>query len=93
MREWLSERRLPRPLRRALRERRRLQARPWEEDLLHWAKDGSLHGHLVPPLEADGPLRLLGLLRRSRRLSTTSDGWCPVWAEEVTRQYLLDPEV
>ena len=80
MREWLSERRLPRPLRRALRERRRLQERPWEEDLLHWAKDGSLHGFLVPPLEPEGPLRVLGLVRPSRRL-------------EVARQYLTGPEV
>ncbi len=89
MREWLSARALTPGLRRALRERRRLRARPWEEHLLHWAKDGSLHGHRLPP---PGPRGLLGRFRRRRRLSTTTDGWCPAWAEEVQRQYLPDPE-
>lgn len=55
-----------------LHERRQLLDRPWEEDLLHWARDGTLHGHLTPP--ADG-----------RRRSVTSDGWCPCWARQVHR--------
>jgi len=58
-----------------MRERRALQRRPWEEDLLHWAKDGTLHGSVSPP--SDG-----------RRRSTTSDGWCPAWALELQRRYL-----
>ncbi len=51
----------------ALQERRQLLDRPWEEDLLHWHRDGDswvLHGSAAPP--ADG-----------RRRSTTRDGWCP----------------
>jgi hypothetical protein len=51
----------------ALQERRQLLDRPWEEDFLHWHRDGDrwvLHGHAAPP--ADG-----------RRHSTTRDGWCP----------------
>ena len=50
-----------------LQERRQLLDRPWEEDFLHWHRDGDtwqLHGEHAPP--ADG-----------RRRSTTSDGWCP----------------
>ena len=78
MRSWWSGRRLARSLRRELSERQALRARPWEEDLLHWAKDGSLHGRLVPPAPR----------RHGRRPSTTADGWCPAWAEEVSRQYL-----
>lgn len=78
-------------MRRAIRERQALQARPWEEDLLHWAKDGTLHGRLLPPAPEARAGSLLR--RRGRRLSTTSDGWCPAWAEEVTRQYLAGPEV
>lgn len=62
-------------MRRAMRERRLLQDRPWEEDFLHWAKDGTLHGTCAPP--PDG-----------RRRSTTPDGWCPAWALELQRQYL-----
>lgn len=58
-----------------MRERRSLQDRPWEEEMLHWAKDGSLHGTVSPP--ADG-----------RRHSTTTDGWCPGWALELQRKYL-----
>ena len=58
-----------------MRERRSLQGRPWEEEMLHWAKDGSLHGTVSPP--PDGKHR-----------STTSDGWCPGWAVELQRQYL-----
>ncbi|GAB2592119.1 hypothetical protein [Microlunatus antarcticus] len=58
-----------------MRERRSLQDRPWEEDLLHWAKDGTLHGHVTPP--SDG-----------RRRSITADGWCPGWALELQRKYL-----
>ena len=60
-----------------MRERSALQDRPWEEDLLHWAKDGTLHGTIPPP--ADG-----------RRRSTPSDGWCPGWALEMQRRYLAD---
>lgn len=85
MRSWWSGRRLDRSLRRALRERQALRARPWEEDLLHWAKDGSLHGRLLPAPPGPWAPR--------RRQSTTGDGWCPAWAEEVQRQYLPDPEV
>jgi hypothetical protein len=47
-----------------LHERLDLLRRPWEEELLHWAADGSLHGRLVPP-------------RDGRRRSTTRGGWCP----------------
>lgn len=75
MRDWWRDRRLARSLRRAMRERRGLQDRPWEEDLLHWAKDNTLHGRFTPP--ADG-----------RRRSITKDGWCPAWAREVQRKYL-----
>ncbi len=52
---------------RELHERQRLLDRPWEEELLHWHRDGDswqLHGSQPPP--ADG-----------RRRSTTADGWCP----------------
>ncbi len=51
---------------RRLLERQALRDRPWEEDFLHWAWDGDswqLHGHHVPP--------------PGRRLSVTSEGWCP----------------
>lgn len=75
MRTWLSALRLPRALRRAMRERRALQQRPWEETLLHWARDGTLHGRFAPP-------------SRGRRRSTTRDGWCPGWATEMQRRYL-----
>jgi hypothetical protein len=63
-----------------MRERRALQNRPWEEDLLHWAKDGTLHGTVSPP--KDG-----------RRHSTTADGWCPGWAHEMQRRYLPATDV
>ena len=53
-----------------IHERRQLLDRPWEEDLLHFARDGQLHGHIPPP--NDG-----------RRHSVTSDGWCPGWARQV----------
>lgn len=53
-----------------IHERQSLLNRPWEEDLLHFARDGSLHGHLPPP--TDG-----------RRHSVTSDGWCPGWAQQM----------
>lgn len=36
--------------------------RPWEEDWLHWAADGRLHGTCPPP--------------DHRRHSVTSTGWC-----------------
>jgi hypothetical protein len=52
---------------RELGERRVLLDRPWEEDFLHWARDGQrcqLHGHLVPS-------------PRRRASSVTSRGWCP----------------
>ena len=55
-----------------IHERQQLRNRPWEEDLLHFALDGQLHGHLPPP--NDG-----------RRHSVTSDGWCPGWAEQARR--------
>ena len=47
-----------------LEQRRELLDRPWEEDFLHWAADGTLHGERVPPAGR-------------RRCSTTSGGWCP----------------
>jgi hypothetical protein len=47
-----------------LHERAALMNRPWEEDLLHWAGDGTaLHGWLVPPA--------------GHHRSTTRGGWCP----------------
>jgi hypothetical protein len=46
-----------------LHERLELLRRPWEEELLHWAADGTLHGQLVP--------------HGRRRRSTTRGGWCP----------------
>jgi len=52
---------------RRLVERQALRNRPWEEDFLHWSGDGDswqLHGHRIPPT-------------RGRRLSLTSEGWCP----------------
>ena len=55
---------------RRLRERQQLRLRPWEEDFLHFALDGRLHGHLPPP-EGD------------RRRSVTTDGWCPGWARQT----------
>lgn len=51
-----------------LHQRRRLLDRPWEEELLHFAPDGHLHGHLTPP--------------DTRRRSTTARGWCPCWARQ-----------
>ncbi|WP_433291747.1 hypothetical protein ACQPZQ_02865 [Pseudonocardia sp. CA-142604] len=47
-----------------LEQRRELLDRPWEEDFLHWAADGTLHGDRIPPIGR-------------RRYSTTSGGWCP----------------
>lgn len=55
-----------------LYERRELVNRPWEEEFLHFALDGSLHGRITPP--SDG-----------RRRSVTSDGWCPGWARQHRR--------
>ena len=46
-----------------LAERQDLLNRPWEEEFLHWAADGTLHGVHTPP-------------RRGRH-STTRAGWCP----------------
>ena len=48
-----------------IHERQSLLNRPWEEEFLHFARDGSVHGHLLSPT-SDG-----------RRRSVTSDGWCP----------------
>jgi hypothetical protein len=59
----------------ALHERRALVDRPWEEDLLHWHRDGDswqLHGEQAPP--PDG-----------RRRSTTADGWCPGGVSRLRR--------
>ena len=55
-----------------LHERRELLNRPWEEEFLHYALDGKLHGHLLPP-------------PNSRGHSVTSDGWCPGWARQSSR--------
>ncbi|KAA9150717.1 hypothetical protein FPZ12_040545 [Amycolatopsis acidicola] len=46
-----------------LAERQALLNRPWEEEFLHWSRDGELHGHLIPP--------------RGRPRGVTRDGWCP----------------
>ena len=47
-----------------LHERALLLDRPWEEEFLHWAADGTaLHGWRVPPDD--------------RHRSTTRSGWCP----------------
>ena len=61
---------------RRLHERQQLRLRPWEEDFLHFALDGRLHGHLPPP--EDG-----------RRHSVTADGWCPGWARQARRSATL----
>jgi hypothetical protein len=53
-------------------ERRQLLDRPWEEDFLHFALDGTVHGFVAPP--EDG-----------RRRSVTADGWCPCWARQQHR--------
>lgn len=55
-----------------IHERQVLLNRPWEEDFLHVARDGSVHGHLLPPTDRRGH-------------SVTSDGWCPGWARQVRR--------
>jgi hypothetical protein len=47
-----------------LEQRRELLDRPWEEEYLHWAADGTLHGVRIPPAGR-------------RRFSTTTGGWCP----------------
>ena len=60
-----------------LYERRELLNRPWEEEFLHFAFDGRLHGHLPPP--DDG-----------RRHSVTSDGWCPGWARQSAHRADLE---
>jgi hypothetical protein len=60
-----------------LEQRRELLDRPWEEDFLHWAADGTLHGDRIPPATR-------------RRYSTTSGGWCPRLAcagEAPTRRF------
>lgn len=75
VKRWWSARQLPRSMRRAMQARRALANRPWEEEYLHWAKDGTLHGTVSPPVDG-------------RRHSTTADGWCPAWAVELQRQYL-----
>lgn len=49
-----------------LEQRRALLDRPWEEEFLHWAADGSLHGNQLPPAA-----------KRGRSHSTTTGGWCP----------------
>ena len=93
MKNWWRGRRLSRALRQAIRERQALQTRPWEEDLLHWAKDGTLHGQHLPPVlpRRAWPFRLV--VPGAQRVSTTSDGWCPGWALEVQRAYLPDIDV
>lgn len=54
-----------------IHERQALLRRPWQEEVLHLARDGSVHGHLLPPIDG-------------RRHSVTSDGWCPGWARQVS---------
>ncbi|GAA1307258.1 hypothetical protein GCM10009610_20520 [Pseudonocardia xinjiangensis] len=49
-----------------LEQRRALLDRPWEEEFLHWAADGSLHGSRLPPVA-----------KHRRGHSTTTGGWCP----------------
>ena len=46
-----------------LGQRQELLNRPWAEEFLHWAQDGTLHGHLTPPSH--------------RFRSITRSGWCP----------------
>jgi hypothetical protein len=52
-----------------INERLDLLERPEEEAYLHWARNETLHGCLLPP--DDGA-----------RHSVTSDGWCPCWARQ-----------
>lgn len=59
-----------------IHERRSLLDRPWEEEFLHFAPDGSLHGHLAPRADARP---------RVSSPSVTSDGWCPEWAAQRRR--------
>lgn len=47
-----------------LEQRRRLLSQPWLEDVMHWGLDGRLHGTQTPDPGC-------------RRLSVTSNGWCP----------------
>ena len=64
MKTWWRGVRLSWRLRRELDERAALRERPWEEILLHWAEDGTLHGRFAPPDD-------------HRHRSTTASGWCP----------------
>jgi hypothetical protein len=63
-------------LRASYRDYERIYARqqipPWEEEFLHFAPDGRVHGYFAPP--DDG-----------RRRSVTSEGWCPCWARQNHR--------
>jgi hypothetical protein len=62
-----------------LHERAALSNRPWEEEFLHWAGDGSeLHGWFVPPT--------------GQHRSTTRGGWCPGLAAR-RRQPVRRPRV
>jgi hypothetical protein len=61
-----------------IHERQQLCNRPWEEDLLHFAADGQLHGRIPPP--DDG-----------RRHSVTSDGWCTGLSHERPHPGLPSP--
>ena len=54
-----------------LHERLALRDRPWEEDLLHWSADGTLHGSIPPP---------------PGRRGTTRGGWCPGLAAELSKR-------
>lgn len=63
-----------------LHERMALRDRPWEEEFLHWAADGRLHGWRLPP--------------QGRRRSTTRSGWCPgLVAEPAAPEEPGDPPV
>ena len=53
-------------------ERLLLLNRPWEEELLHWDRAGTIHGTLQPP-ERGGS-------------SVTSTGWCPGDGSEAHRR-------
>ena len=46
-----------------LMQRHQLVNHPWDEEFLHWSRNGDLHGQYLPP--------------RKHRGSTTRSGWCP----------------
>lgn len=73
MTRWLRSVRFFFSMEAMVNERLALLERPEEEEYLHWARDETLHGCLIPPTSG-------------RRHSVTSDGWCPCWAREDQRR-------